>query len=112
MAKQLRSEKTLSIKDIIEHSPKLARLGVLDEGTGLDIHRHWEAVVGDALAAKTRPLRFRQGTLTVAVKSPAWMQQLTMMKPQLLARLAAALGREAVRDLRFTLTDFDLKRPQ
>ncbi len=111
MARQPRTEKTLSIKDLIEQSAKLQRLGVLDQSTGMDIHRHWETVVGETVASKTRPLRFRQGCLTVAMKSPAWMQQLTMMKPQLLARLAAALGRDAVRDLRFTLTDFDLKRP-
>lgn len=59
----------------------------------------WETVVGPQIAARTRPVRIRDGILEINVDQPAWMQQLQLMKPKILARLNAELGKASIRDL-------------
>lgn len=76
------------------------------DGTGLGerlkdlvIWQHWEQVVGAAIARRARPLRLSGGVLTVVVGSAPWMQQLTFMKADLIARLNSCLGEERVREI-------------
>ncbi len=59
----------------------------------------WEEVVGPQIAARTRPVRIREGILEVNVDQPTWMQQLQLMKPKILTRLNAELGDAAIKDL-------------
>ncbi len=75
-------------------------------GFGLDERLHqykaliiWEDVVGPQIAARTRPVRIREGVLEINVDQPAWMQQLQLMKPKILAQLNAELGKAAIKDL-------------
>ena len=89
---------------------KAARAGDLIDkllaGLGLDDRLQqyralviWEAVVGPQIAARTRPVRIRDGILEVNVDQPAWMQQLQLMKPKILARLNSELGKASITDL-------------
>ncbi len=59
----------------------------------------WDQVVGPQIAARAKPLRLREGILEVRVDQPVWMQQLQLMKPQILAKLANRLGSDTIRDL-------------
>jgi predicted nucleic acid-binding Zn ribbon protein len=59
----------------------------------------WDAAVGAQIAAKARPVSFRDGTLTVAVVSAPWMQQLTFLKKGMMEKLNERLGRDVVRDI-------------
>ena len=75
-------------------------------GLGLDERLHqykalivWDDVVGPQIAARTRPIRIRDNILEVNVDQPAWMQQLQLMKPKILARLNAELGKSTIKDL-------------
>jgi len=64
----------------------------------------WTSLVGSQIAAVTNPLFVTpDGTLFVAVKSNAWMNELSLMEPQLLASLNAKAGREKIRKLRLQL---------
>ena len=56
----------------------------------------WEEVVGPQIAARTRPIRIREGILEVNVDQPTWMQQLQLMKPKILTQLNAELGKATV----------------
>jgi predicted nucleic acid-binding Zn ribbon protein len=56
----------------------------------------WPDLVGDNVGANSRPLRLRDGTLTVAVADPAWATQLRFLESTLLDRLRAELGPDAV----------------
>ena len=87
-----------------------ARAGDLVEqllkGLGLDerVHQYralviWDEVVGPQIAARTKPVRIRDGVLEVNVDQPTWMQQLQLMKPKILARLNAELGDDAIREI-------------
>jgi hypothetical protein len=59
----------------------------------------WEPAVGRQIANRARPASFRDGTLTVAVSSAPWMQQLNFLKKRIIEKLNAFLGEELVRDI-------------
>ena len=59
----------------------------------------WNETVGPAIAAQARPTGFRDGVLTVMVANAPWMQQLTFLKRDIMARLNARLGCDLVTDI-------------
>ena len=64
----------------------------------------WETLVGKQIAKVTKPISVTQdGTLFVAVKTNAWMTELSLMEPQLLRALNAKSGRTRVRKIRLQL---------
>lgn len=63
----------------------------------------WEKIVGRVIAHHAQPVSLRGKNLVVAVDSSAWMQQLSMLKPELLAKLDAGLGAGAVRTIVFKI---------
>jgi Dna[CI] antecedent, DciA len=52
----------------------------------------WEQIVGEALAAHTRPGGFTDGELLVIADSTAWATQVRLLRAQLVRRLNAELG--------------------
>jgi predicted nucleic acid-binding Zn ribbon protein len=64
----------------------------------------WELLVGKQIAKVTKPISVTaDGTLFVAVKTNAWMTELSLMEPQLLRALNAKTGRTRVRKIRLQL---------
>ncbi|NIQ94399.1 MAG: DUF721 domain-containing protein [Desulfuromonadales bacterium] len=61
----------------------------------------WDQAVGPQIARNARPLRIRDGILELRVAHPVWMQQLQLMKPQLLKKLNERLEGARIRDLYF-----------
>ena len=59
----------------------------------------WGATVGPQIASRARPAAFRDGTLTVAVASAPWMQQLSFMKREIIAKLNEGLGEPLVQEM-------------
>jgi predicted nucleic acid-binding Zn ribbon protein len=60
----------------------------------------WERAAGPAIAAAARPTGERDGVLTVTCAAAVWAQELDLMAHELIPRLNAALGSEAIRELR------------
>ena len=60
----------------------------------------WERAAGPAIAAAARPTAERDGVLTVLCDAAVWAQELDLMAGELIPRLNAALGDEAIRELR------------
>ncbi len=60
----------------------------------------WESTGGPAIAAAARPTAERDGVLTVTCAAAVWAQELDLMAAELIPRLNAALGAEAIRELR------------
>ena len=89
--------------------------GVLERLTGelapetplASLQAVWRAAVGDRIADSCQPTQESGGVMTVACDSAAWAQQLTLMQPDLLARVADELpeGKEPPTELRFTVMD-------
>ena len=84
-------------------------LGDLLEGLGLE-HRMrefraveiWEATVGEPVAQRTRPVGIRDGVLFVEVSSSVWMQELVLLRDEIVERLNANLGETIVRRIVLT----------
>ena len=64
----------------------------------------WPQLVGAQIAAVTTPKSITvNGTLFVAVKTNAWMNELSLLEPELLRSLNATSGRTPVRRIRWIL---------
>jgi len=58
----------------------------------VELLQRWPAVVGEQLAAHSRPLTLRDCALTIGVDEPAWGAQLGWLEADILRRLSEALG--------------------
>ncbi len=61
----------------------------------------WPEIGGPQIARITKPIRFTDGILTVAVNSAAARQELFLLREQYIARLNQAVGAAVVREIRF-----------
>lgn len=62
----------------------------------------WKAVVGELLAEKSHPFRYRDAILYVSVQNNSWMQELILHKKQLIEK-CQKLSKESVQDIVFML---------
>jgi hypothetical protein len=88
-------------------------LGRILKSRGMEARLHeyrilglWGRTVGPAIARHARPQTLRGSKLVLTVDSPAWMQQLSLMKPEIIEKLNRALGRATVKDLTLKLGEF------
>jgi len=64
----------------------------------------WPALVGPQIALVTEPMSITaDGTMFVQVTTNAWMNELSMMEPELLRALNAKQGRAPVKRIRWLL---------
>jgi predicted nucleic acid-binding Zn ribbon protein len=64
------------------------------------LQRAWPSAVGELIAAQAHPTAERAGVVTVTCSSSVWAHELTLMGPDLVARINTAIGAENVRELR------------
>lgn len=72
----------------------------------LDIYRiigQWEGMVGDVIARHAQPLSLKGKKLSVRVDSSVWMQQLTLLKPELIEKVNRGLGEGTITSITVTL---------
>lgn len=72
----------------------------------LDDYRVWQAwdeVVGRTISRNAQPVRLDGTRLVVAVKSSAWLHELSLLQRELIARLNEWMRREVVRELFFVV---------
>lgn len=50
---------------------------------------NWEVLVGKLLAERSHPIKVEQHVLYVGVENNSWMQELTLLKSDILSRLRA-----------------------
>lgn len=77
----------------------LGDLGLDGPTAVFPIVQGWPELVGPEAAAHSVPRVVRGTTLEIDADSPVWVQTLRLRAPEILARLAAALGPEAPREL-------------
>ena len=82
----------------------LEQSGLRDRVEQATVVPEWPTLVGEQIAAVTEPLSVTSdGILFVAVKTHAWMSELSLLEPELLASLNRRGGRAPVRKIRWTL---------
>ena len=67
------------------------------------IFGQWEAAVGDVIARHAHPVAMHGKKLTLVVDSPAWMQQLSLLKPEIKEKVNSIIGNDVVRDIKLML---------
>ncbi len=67
------------------------------------LQSRWDRTVGPAIARHAQPAAIRGGKLQVIVDSPAWMQQLSLMKPEIIRKLNEAMRSGGVKDITLRL---------
>jgi len=77
----------------------LQGLGLAERLREAEIWLVWPDVVGATVAARAQPLRIINGTLTVAVSSAPWIQELRFMTGMMKEKLNSRLGGEVVREI-------------
>lgn len=89
----------------------LDQLGLGASVATVAIHRAWPELVGEEVARRSEPGLLKNGRLQVTVTDAVWVQQLTMLKPKILASLEAHLGSGIVRELFFSVGRPVVPRP-
>ena len=97
MAKRPRMAFPQPLSGVMKES--LAGTGLAERLRDAEIWRVWPEVVGATLACRAQPLRIINGTLTVAVSSAPWMQELRFMTAMMKEKLNLRLGGEVVREI-------------
>ena len=67
----------------------------------------WAKAVGPGIARHSQPASIRGRRLTVIVDSSAWMQQLSMLKPEIIAKVNARLGPDGIEGITLKLGELE-----
>lgn len=81
-------------------------LANLDTGSHFELVRLirlWPEVVGEPIARRTEVSSLKFHTAVVKVSTAMWIQELNLMRPQILSRVNGAMRNDSIRDLRFVL---------
>ncbi|MBI5484223.1 MAG: DUF721 domain-containing protein [Deltaproteobacteria bacterium] len=97
MAKRSRMSFPRPLPGLLQES--FQTLGLAERLRDAEIWRIWPDVVGAVVAARAQPMRIINGTLTVAVSSAPWMQELRFMTGMMKEKLNGRLGSEVVREI-------------
>ncbi len=98
----VRAKKTQRLGDVAEGV--LGKADPQGKRFGARVVAAWSDICGDVVANHTRGVAFREGELIVSVDSPAWASELSVMSDSFRAALAAHLGQDLVRRMRFTVS--------
>ena len=82
----------------------LSQTGLGDRIAQARVIPDWPSLVGPQIASVTEPLSVTpQGTLFVAVKTNAWMTELSLLEPELMRRLNQRAGRLQIKKIRWQI---------
>ena len=79
-------------KNHVDFDRTSEKWGIADDVERAAAVADWDEIVGEEMARRTRPVGIREGTVFVEVESASWMQELNMMRHEILRRINA--GRE------------------
>ena len=88
----------------------LAGSGIAGRLAIFRVAARWEDAVGNVVAEHARPHALKAGKLSVLVDSPVWMQQLSLLRPELVEKVNRGLGEDLVREIALTLGEVAPKR--
>lgn len=75
------------------------RLGLETRLLELRLQHDWHDIIGEPIASHTWPTQIRFKKLYLVVQNSVWLQQLTFLKPTLLAKLRDAAGTELIGEI-------------
>jgi hypothetical protein len=88
------------------------QLGLETRLIELRVQQQWPTLVGEPIASHTWPTQIRFHKLYLLVENSVWLQQLTFLKPALLARLNAETGSEFLTDIVLRVGEIPSQQPE
>lgn len=82
-------------------SKMLKDFGLEENAKRYEAITRWQEIVGDKVAAVTKPERVSHGTLVVSVSSSVWKYELTMRKQEILSKIHQVTGSFDVKDIQW-----------
>ncbi len=86
----------------------LSRRGLASKLKEYRLFGQWERAVGAVIARHAQPSAIRGKKLTVTVDSSAWMQQLSLLRPEIISKVNACLGEDAVDAITLRIGELDV----
>ncbi len=99
--KMAKSKKPVRIKSALNRA--LVELGISDELPRWRLVKDFGKIVGDRIATHAEAFKTADGILYVRVDGPSWMNQLYLIKEDIIEKLNEAAGRNFVKDIKFFL---------
>ena len=97
-----RRKKPSTVGDVL--AGVLRESGIAERVEQARLIPEWPALVGAQIAAVTEPTSITaDGTMFVRVTTNAWMNELSLMEPELLRALNSTAGRAPVKRIRWLL---------
>lgn len=81
----------------------LARFGLDRRLDDYRVWQAWDEVVGRTISRNAQPVRLDGTRLVVAVRSSTWLQELSLLQRELIARLNEWMEREVISELFFVV---------
>ncbi|PKN76881.1 MAG: hypothetical protein CVU52_02920 [Deltaproteobacteria bacterium HGW-Deltaproteobacteria-10] len=101
MRKKNNQTRLQSIGEILFSTFK--RRGMAEKLEENAVLKFWPKAVGRQIALQTQPDSLRGGTLFVKATSSVWVQQLHFMKEEIRQKLNELAGKNAIKEIRFTV---------
>lgn len=79
----------------------LKQLGLASRFNAESVTLNWRQIVGEDIAAHTRPGQVRRGVLSVAANNAVWAHHLSTMKEEIINRINAYMGEKVVNEIKF-----------
>lgn len=87
------------------------QLGLETRLVEVRIQQQWPTLVGEPISSHTWPVQIRFHKLYLLVENSVWLQQLTFLKPALLAKLNAEAGSELLTDIVLRVGEIPSQKP-
>jgi predicted nucleic acid-binding Zn ribbon protein len=96
---------SVAMQPLIERLDREGHFGIVR------LVKAWPEIVGEQIARRTEIASLKFHAATVKVSGAMWIQELSLMAPQILERIRAHLGDEVVRELRFVRGGISRRKP-
>lgn len=73
----------------------------ISEFYDLNINKIWKEATGDLISQVSMPIHFEEGVLTVNVRDTIWVNELNLLKKEIINRINENLGKERLNDIRY-----------
>jgi predicted nucleic acid-binding Zn ribbon protein len=101
------------MKKVANLMPKAIEAEVMRLSKAHGVLKHWDEIVGPALAERSWPDRYDRKIVWVAVQGSAWAQELRLMKEVILARLRSRSNDpDLFGDVRFGVRKLPPREPE
>lgn len=92
------SESVYKIDNVFNQIKKKLKIS---EFYDLNLNKIWKEATGDLISQVSMPIHLEEGVLTVNVRDTIWVNELNLLKREIINRINENLGKEMLKDIRY-----------